>query len=73
MSNSRSHSNSLVAAVGCRGSVMRMLVRAASWRARTGAAVDRGGGGVGQCADRVGARRLRSAEGGGRCGSRGDG
>jgi hypothetical protein len=58
---------------------MRMLAWAASWRARTGAAVDRGGGGVsqggggrvGRGAEWVVARRPRPVEGGGRCGGLG--
>jgi hypothetical protein len=50
---------------------MRMLARAASWRARTGAAVDRGGGGVGRGADRIAVCRPRLAKGGGRCSGRG--
>jgi hypothetical protein len=56
---------------------MRMLASAALWWARTGvveesigAAMDRGGGGVGRGADRVAARRLRPTEGGGRGGRR---
>jgi hypothetical protein len=57
---------------------MRMLARAASWRAQTGAAVDRGGGrvdrgsgGVGRGTDQVAARRPRLAKGGGQGGGRG--
>jgi hypothetical protein len=49
---------------------MRMLARVELWRARTRAAVDRGGGGVGQGADWVAMRRPKMAEGGDRGGER---